>query len=202
MIVSRLDPHPDPPTDLVRRKLPTIDLGQPLVRIHKVASTFLFFGRLRNSRFDAPQSEYGVMYLSTTAAGAFVETLWKSVKYRSISSKALEQRNITVIPLFRKKLNLVDLGSKNLITLGADGRLFAGDFYQVSRKWSKAFFDHPAGLDGIFYPARHDINQRSVALFDRARKALNVNKSATSWLGDPANPLRAEILHTYLLRTI
>lgn len=54
-----------------------------------------------------------------------------------------------------RPLRLVDLTGPRLAHLGADARLFAGD-YHIARQWGLAFYQHPSEPDSIYYPSRHN----------------------------------------------
>lgn len=201
MAIDQIGEHSDPPADFDGRELPILQFSQELYRIHQTDTPYLFYGNTRKYRFDAPNKEYEIMYTSTSAPGAFIETLGTQIRYRYISDESLRARDITLIPT-KDSLWLVDLSSPNLANIGADARIFTGDFYNVSRRWALAIFRHSKQVDGLYYPARRDINRRSIALFKRADSKLDHRRSETSNLGNWSNPLRSEILLAYDLRTI
>ncbi len=67
-------PHPLPPVDLAAHRLPirTFNIAS-WYRVHRCALGPLFFGNTVTYRFDAPDSEYGVLYCARAQAGAFIE---------------------------------------------------------------------------------------------------------------------------------
>ena len=67
---------------------------------------------------------------------------------------------------------------------GVDGRLFTGS-YSISQAYSRAIHEHPAHADCIRYPARHDTQQVSVALFERAQSPLKTTLLGA--LNEPRN---------------
>ena len=84
-------PHPEPPP---QEQFDRLDLwpllvwqGGPWVRIYQArhAHKPLHFGRNRRNRFNAPDGEYGVLYLGCDLACAFIETLgWRTgIRYVS-----------------------------------------------------------------------------------------------------------------------
>src|SRR5262249_58588333 len=62
-----------PPPDLRRRRLPTVLLAGPWVRIYRVEHDPLFFGTTGRNRFDDPLRRFGVLYVAEEPAGAFIE---------------------------------------------------------------------------------------------------------------------------------
>src|SRR5258708_32400205 len=84
----------------------------------------------------------------------------------------------------RLDLSLARLADSGLNQLRIDLRVSSGDDYGVARAWSRAIHDHPAHVDGILYPSRHHNRLYCVAMFERARDALQF----TTWgtLGDQA----------------
>jgi hypothetical protein len=71
-----------------------------------------------------------------------------------------------------RPLRLVNLtDGASLAQLGADARLWAGD-YALSQAWSLALWNHPELPDGLLYRARHAPERLAVAIFDRAADNL------------------------------
>src|SRR5437762_11609857 len=67
--------HPDVPRSLVQRQLPLTAFQKPWFRIHNLQFDPLYFGSSGDNRFDAPASEYGVLYVGQDDYCAFVETI-------------------------------------------------------------------------------------------------------------------------------
>jgi len=130
-----------------------------------------FWGRTGNNRFDAPSGEYGVLYGAETFDGAFIET-FGDVSPKTVSVNSLTVRGVaTVGP--RRSLQLVDFAGPGLSQVGLDARICTDD-HALSQEWSRALWAHPSQPDGIWYAARHDASEHSVALFDRVASALTV----------------------------
>lgn len=166
--MSQPGPHPGPPPDLYHRKLQTRELQVVLYRSYRLDSPEpLYFGKTGANRFDDPLAKYGVMYAGLDISCAFVETFEPGL--RPCSTAELRDRGWAVIAM-GKPLRVVDLTPPgSLAAIGADSRLFAGD-YEASQAWSRAFYEHPrVTLDGLLYPARHDPTRSAVALFDHAK---------------------------------
>lgn len=122
---------------------------------------------------------------------AFIETFGWEVGTRRVDLVQLRARGLARIDVGRP-LVLVDLTGAGLARLGADARLFAGD-YDVARQWALAFFRHPSAPDGIYYPSRHDPERASAALFDRAEQF-----TSALGLGTLADPIHAALLRDLL----
>lgn len=191
-------PHPLPPRDLARRSLPTRITNQSWFRFHDARHPALYWGRdpprPSPSRFDAPSEEYGVLYAGADEHAAFIETFGWEVGTRRVDLVQLRARGLARIDVGRP-LVLVDLTGAGLARLGADARLFAGD-YDVAHRWALAFFRHPSAPDGIYYPGRHDPGRASAAIFDLA--AGDVTAVSLGTLADPIHSaLLRELLATY-----
>jgi len=179
---SRPGPHPLPPADLSTRRLPvrTFNIAS-WRRIYRCTLDPLFFGNTVTFRFDAPDGKYGVLYCAREQAGAFIEVFGAQLGVgparNTLDRKAVALRCWTRVEA-RRPLRLVDITGHGLTAIGADERLCAGD-YDVSQRWSEALHDHPSAPDGIYYRARHDPSQRSVALFGRVAGDVTARPGGT-----------------------
>jgi hypothetical protein len=188
------EPHPDPPANLASWNLPITRTHRTWVRSHQRHHAPLFFGRTGRSRFDAPAGEYGVIYVAATIDGAFVETFIRDLQVYVIADSSLRLRRLTTVKV-RRRLRLVDLRGSGLRQIGADARLWTGD-YLVSRRWALALYQHPAQVDGLYYCSRHDPRQYCAAIFDRAQSALEDGDSVC--LADQEHAaLLGRLLETY-----
>lgn len=164
---GKLGPHPEPPADLEARKPSVVEETIEWWRSHPADKGALFFGKTGNYRFDAPDGSFGVMYMGADLQCAFIETFGEMVRSGLVTMAALKLKRFSLIRASRP-LRLVDLDSSGeLIRLGADARLFSGD-YEVAQRWSAALRGLKSKPDGILYPARHDPKRRACALFDGA----------------------------------
>lgn len=162
--------HHDPSPDFPSIRLPLTTFTREWYRVYRCTYGSLFFGRTATYRFDAPAGEFGVLYLARAREGAFIETLGDVARNGAVRNTLQRDdlgRRCWAVVWAMRPLRLVDLTGRGLARIGADERLCAGD-YDVSRRWAKAIYDHPQRPDGIYYRARHDPSQHSVALFDRA----------------------------------
>lgn len=135
------------------------------------------------------------MYLGQTPPVAVLETFGHATGTRLIMEHELRVRGLAQITA-RRRLRLVDLTGPGLAQLGADGRLAAGDSYDISQAWTLAIFNHPSNVDGILYRARHDPELRCAAIFDRAAAILECMVIG-AWSDPHLRDVLAKILDRY-----
>jgi hypothetical protein len=189
--------HPEPPGDLADRFPLVLNLvaGSVFSRIHNRNNGPVFFGKTRRNRFDSPDGSFGLLYVGFDEHCAFIETFGQSTGIRTVTRRALEQRNLSYLQT-TQSLTLIDLASSGgLARIGADARLFSGS-HAVAQRWSAALSKHPAMPAGLVYPARHDADRKSCALFDLPDAVLSVS-NAGSLLELQHASLLAAILNTY-----
>jgi len=169
---------PVPPPDVASRTLPVtpVPAESYLARIHWTANAPLFFGpgpgKRPSGRFDALKHEYGTCYFGLSVAVAFAEAMSRSVPPREVSRAGCAARSLVVVQAVRP-IMAVQLHGPGLRRLGATGAVSAGA-YSRSRMWALALWEHPDQPDGILYRSKHDNDELCLALFDRARDAIQV----------------------------
>jgi len=175
--LHRPGPVPLPPDDFGRRPLATREIaaGTHLHRIHRARVGALFFGPRTDlearGRWDAPQDGYGVCYLAEQSHTAFAETLLRELDRGEVSEQDdLAPRSIARVRVERT-LVLARMHGAGLRRMRATAAVVQGP-YDVTWEWSRSIHQHPDGVDGIAYRARHDDDDLSVALFDRAAGAV------------------------------
>lgn len=180
---------PLPPADLARRDIPidTLPAETALHRIHRLQHSALWFGPAPGEppqgRFDAAGGEYGVCYTGLSTAAAFAEALLRRPGLQLLALEDLAARCWTTFTLARP-LRAVPLYSPFTHRMGATGAISAGD-YATARAWALALWRLDVAADGVLYRARHDNDERCLAIFDRARDAL-VPAAPVPMLDDPA----------------
>jgi hypothetical protein len=177
-----------PPADLASREL-LIHVStdsDTWYRSHAMDKGPLFFGRTMTQRWDAPEGEYGVLYLGSDPFCAFMESIGRGMlKTRLVPSAMIQQKGLSKIR-FTRSLRLIDLVSSGGLTrIGAESSLSSGRGYKNSQKWSKALRDHPEKPDGIYYRSRHDPARIACALYDHCADAVEVVGPPKSWNDDP-----------------
>ncbi len=191
-------PHPEPPDEIDKLELPItlIRADKAWFRLHRADRSPLFFGRTGANRFDAPDGEFGVLYLGDSLHCCFVETYGRSDRgdHRIVTRRELIERNFSEVE-FTRSLRIVDLAGAGLARLGADNRLATSDYF-IAQRWSHALWSHPDLPDGLLYRSRHDPSRRCLALFDRVSEIPSARDIGS--LVDGSNVvLLADILDTY-----
>ncbi len=165
---------PRPPSDFARRSLTIRELvpGTILHRFFNVAYAPVHFDKTTSGRFNAPDGNYGVMYLAEDAAGAFAETFLRQPGRTLLTLGEVTRKGHATFAL-KRTLRFADMSGAGLARHGATAQVpHGGKPYDAPQAWSKAVHAHPDGVDGIAYRARHDDGQMAIALFDRANTAL------------------------------
>lgn len=165
-----------PPATLATNPLPLVSLsvGTTLVRVHSVGRHPYYFGppSAPRHRFDDPDGRFGVCYLALEDAGAFAETVLRAQRLKAVAladlAKLALADGVLVAPA-----RLVEFGGAGLVQLGAPAGT-VHTTYRVTQAWARAFWDHPDAPDGIRYRSRFDDDCHCVALFDRAKGALEI----------------------------
>lgn len=158
-------PAPDLPDECLAIRL---DPGTPLVRVHHMDNSPVWFGpaqgALPGSRFDAPGGEFGTLYVAETLKGAFVETVLRKAN-RIVARPFVEQRAFSVLRP-KRELTLVQVHGDGLIQLGVTSDICAGDDYGPSQALALALYTK-LPLDGLAYRARHNNDEICYAVNDR-----------------------------------
>lgn len=169
-------PLPLPEEEFNEFELETITLpaGTSFFRIHpEKLSPFYYFRDAPEYRFDAPDGDFGALYLSRQRVGAFAETI-----SRQFFDQALTAPRIIYLSRYadkqlcnlvsKRSMTLVDLTSNvNALIMGVGAQLMSDDDYSWTQQWSRGLYYHPARFDGIFYQAKHAPATQSVAAFER-----------------------------------
>jgi hypothetical protein len=177
---------PEPPGDLARRELPLVtlaDRGLTLYRSHRLDrpySPVAFNFQPIADRFNAPNGEYGVLYLASDPFGAFIETFGASMATASLGLRLVSETDLARRCLCRidvdadpAAIRLVNLADGHgLVRLGIDGRVSTTKQRHITRQWALELWRHPQRPDGILYRSCHDPERLSVVLFDRVGDIL------------------------------
>lgn len=182
--------------DRLPRRLALIELpaGETLYRCHQARHSPTFFGRNRLNRFDDPDGEFGVCYLSRSAIGAFAETFLRRARGQFIERADLHSHAITRVTLTRP-VNLVQCFGAGLHRNGIDARISSSADYLEHRQFSRDCFKHEQLPDGLIYRARFDDDQFSIGLYDRASTSISSDSRPLRWLD--SGSLLDEVLDLY-----
>lgn len=178
----------------------TLKAGTELYRIHLPEYSALWFGpgvgNPPRYRFDAPEGEYGALYVAQSPAGAFAEVFLREPRRitRIITTAELEDRVMSRI-LVRKPLVLAKLRGPGLSWRGVTAEVSSSEEsgYQAARKVALEVFRDPRALDGIEYRSRHDDDELACVLFDRARASIELDQD----LQYPCLELARDLLPRY-----
>lgn len=191
-----------PPADLHSREILIFEAGagHACFRSHQVIHSPIYFGMTPRYRWDAPNGEYGVLYLALDEYAAFMESIGRNaLRTRFIPKSDLTSRGLSKVTL-KRKLRLVDLfSSSGLTRAGAEGSLTNSIGYKNSRRWSKAFKSHPEAPDGILYGARHDPSRGAFAIYDHCKDDVFKVERCQRWADLPV--LLSNILDHYQFGT-
>lgn len=156
-------------------------------RGHRARYDPIHFNRGPAGRFNAPDAEFGVLYLGESDLCAFVEAFCHDERQRVVSEYALALSCLCPITT-KRAIRLVDLTTGvQLRRLGGDSRICDGP-WSVSRRWALALWQHSDAPDGLLYRSRIAPEMRAIALFDRAGDAITADCGGnvliqSEWLG-------------------
>lgn len=161
-----------PPPWLRAEPLPGIETypaGSSWFRCHRRIDGPVFFGPGRGiaskHRFDAPAGEYQVLYAGLSYEAAFIETLLRNPKRRTIDWTDLDIRDMAVLNN-DVPLRLVKAHGEGLSLLGTTAALSTGG-YKEARRYSFELWNHADRPDGLIYSSRHNPDHLCAAIFDR-----------------------------------
>jgi hypothetical protein len=184
---------PEPSKRFHSINLPISQIDREWYRSHPTRRGAIYFGRNRAYRFDAPDGEYGVLYVGADQHVAFIESFQIAGIHPAVTESKLRERSLSRIQT-RRPLRLLNLGETGALTrIGADARIFTAS-YTVSQRWSRAIQTHPEEPDGILYRPRHDPARFAAAFFDRVADSVTAETLGT-WLDQRA--VLADVLDTY-----
>jgi len=178
-----------PPPDFSTKILPIKIVNGIFYRMHKTSDPPMAYSWAKIHRFNAPNSEYGVLYIGKTIGCTFVEVYGKYINKDggSVTKSELAKNEISRIAL-NKKFKIVDLTGPGLMQIGADSQVPSTMNYKnVSQKWGLAIWKHPKKVDGIMWLARHDPSEISLAFFDRSKIIDHTNITSVGSLMHPSN---------------
>ncbi|CAN5721720.1 RES family NAD+ phosphorylase [soil metagenome] len=177
---------PSPPADLAQRQLPLPTLAERvpvLYRSHRIDrswSPVAFNSRPIADRFNAPNGEYGVLYLASDPFAAFIETFGASMVTAALELRLVSESDLARRCLCRIEVD-ADLATVQLVNLadgygfsrlGIDGRISTTKQRHITRQWALELWRHPQQPSGILFRACNDQARLSIVLFDRVGDIL------------------------------
>ena len=153
------------------------------------------FRREARYRFDDPEREFGVLYAAFDLETAFAETVLRDravhsagpivpLDYAEIAERVVVQLGSGSLS---RPLRVIKLYDEGLSAARTDSQIAVRDHYPTTQRWARAFYEHPAQVDGIVYPSRYMGARRSVVLFERAKRYIAI-RSSTPLLHHPGFP--------------
>ena len=193
----------DPPANFGSSGLDTVSVaaGERWGRIYQ--SRFpdpLGYGK-SGSRFSDPRrriakNRFGVLYLGRTLKVCFVEAVLRDDRDAVIGDLVMDEVELTGRRYaeieMAQPLTLVDLRNDARLRQGVPSDVGGGKAHGLARRWSVAFHDHPAKVDGLLYPSRLN-GVKNIALYERALPKL---RAQTVYALDAA-PGIGPVLDTY-----
>lgn len=147
--------------------------------------TPLHFGRDGNNRYDAPNRDYGVLYLGRDLPTALMESVfhkhkWNEDAQRHIAWDDVLSRLVRGVGVL-KELELADFTAHGVMA-GQFGlnleQLVSRDYTHTQlasgRTHAAVGGDGRLLFDGILYPSRNNYPGTSIALFERAHAKVKV----------------------------
>lgn len=152
--------------------------GAVFHRIHRKTLSPLFFGPAGATplqRYDDPAGGYKLLYLALDLETAFGETLVRVPTVTDVLSSDVRLRARSVL-VARRALKLYPLVDAGVSAHGLSFTELHGSDYRRTQAIG-AEIHAGSGADGILYTSRFN-DRRCVALFDRARDAVEVATTA------------------------
>lgn len=163
--------------DLVR-----IPVGCTFGRIyHQRFPDPLGFGKSR-SRFSDPRrrieaNRFGVLYLGSSLKVCFLEAVLRDDRDGVVGDFPMDEAELASRQYAQVATNaelaLLDLTGDGPVRMGVPSDVLRSSRQALARRWSIAFHDHPAQVDGIYYPSRLN-GEVNLAIYGRAVSKLTV----------------------------
>lgn len=176
-----------PPGDFTQTPdVVAIPTGTTFLRLsHRRHSSSLYYGRASRYRWDAPDGQFGVLYVGTTFEVCVAETVARPAPDApldaatgvKILSEAGDLRPYDVYRITaHRPLMLAAMYGATFQRLGIDSAVLAARDYASSQAWARWLHDHPMNFHGIQYVSRLLGNAYNIALFDRSSDCLREEK--------------------------
>ena len=172
-----------PPKDFDRVELALVEVEPAtLLRLaFRAVATHVSFRTSARYRFDAPASQFGVLYAAFDLATAFSESVLRTTPQLMpagqepvLTYEELSRRRVVQLApaAAGEPLRLIKLYDEGLAAAQTDNRISTDDDYATTRLWAQSFWSHPINADGIVYLSRFMGARKSVVLFDRCRSRI------------------------------
>lgn len=194
-----------PSETLNEQSLPIIEIDpKRLFRISQYKTNEPFFGRKGSNRFDDPLGEYGTCYCGNSLVVAIAESILHNELPRLgehwIDVRRIMSAQVVRFPHATGTLRLAHFTGANLRFLVGPSDIIGGlGPFCIPQAWSRALYEHPQDLDGIFYMSRHINDEAAVVVFERAQAKLGpaVYQDLPDVEGGLAATIRLRIIPAY-----
>ena len=176
-------PTPPPAFATARLSLATVDAGARFQRIyHRRFPDPLGVGkapsRFSDPRRRVPDHRFGVLYLGSSLRVCFLEALLRDQRDGVVGDWLLEEaeldaRQVAEIEV-REPLTLLDLREGHPVRMGIPSDVVRGSNHTLARRWSVAFHEHPAQVDGLIHPSRLN-GETNLAVYNRGIPKLGAD---------------------------
>lgn len=127
--------------------------------------------RFSDPRRRKPENRFGVIYLGESLKVCFLEAVLRDQHDGHfgdlpLAETELQMRSYATI-MTQTDLRLVDLREDAAIRMGVPTDVARSSRQSLARKWSLAFHEHPARVDGVIYPSRLNA-ETNIAVYDRS----------------------------------
>ncbi len=167
--------------------LARIPAGRTFGRIyHQRFPDPLGFGKSR-SRFSDPRrriqaNRFGVLYLGSSLKVCFLEALLRDDRDGVVGDFPMDEAELGsrqyAQVVTSAELALLDLSGDGPVRMGVPSDVLRSSRQALARRWSIAFHDHQAQVDGIYYPSRLN-GEVNLAIYGRAVPKLTVATSGS-----------------------
>jgi hypothetical protein len=165
--------------------LARIPAGRTFGRIyHQRFPDPLGFGKSR-SRFSDPRrriepNRFGVLYLGSSLKVCFLEAVLRDDRDGVVGDFPMDEAELDMRQyaqvVTNAELTLLDLTGDGPVRMGVPSDVLRSSRQALARRWSVAFHDHPAQVDGIYYPSRLN-EEANLAIYGRAVPKLTASTS-------------------------
>ncbi|MEX5685366.1 RES family NAD+ phosphorylase [Pseudomonas silesiensis] len=161
--------------------------GEMLQHVSRIVyrSKPLYYGCDGTNRYDAPDLDYGVLYLGRNLPTALMESVfhkheWDKDTNRSIAMAEVQSRLVRAVGVL-EDLRLADLTAEGVMAgyFGLNlGQLASRDYLHTQQVSAQVYAmqgkDGVSLFDGVLYPSRNNYPSASIALFERAKEKVKV----------------------------
>ena len=141
----------------------------------------LGFGKSR-SRFSDPRrrielNRFGVLYLGSSLKVCFLEAVLRDDRDGVVGDFPMDEAELDIRQyaqvVTNAELTLIDLTGDGPVRMGVPSDVARSSRQALARRWSTAFHEHPAHVDGVYYPSRLN-GEVNLAIYGRAVPKLTV----------------------------